>query len=379
MSEPSSSAQAGEPRGWVGPGGIRIRFDLQRINDEATKELAQGIIYRTIRQAQQVTELIRRGAKANAMPGLEVLRSTGNHPWLYPLLSLAIDNLTDDSMPSIWARDSHIDWHHPVALPRWPSREVEAQIMNALIDAGADMSEVILKETRPIRVAISGGNRAAFDLLLDRGVQLRGVMAMVLPRDNQHARPSAEYEQLLLYFYRRLVERDRSLATEADEIECNLVHEASLAPPSLSKDFIDTYLDLLRANGANLTAGNHEGSTPLHMAAHSGFHHGVDYLCCNIGTEFMDAVGSNDDIRNYGMTTDTPLERAAAELDICLKALHRGDGDEHHREVLRTETIPNLKTSIRILLKAGADISRLRTHNERDRRIRQLVLSESCG
>ncbi|CEL93419.1 unnamed protein product [Vitrella brassicaformis CCMP3155] len=166
------------PDGCLGVNDIEARFPLG--TNEATKELALGIIGRTIIDPRQVTTLIRQhqGAEPDIAPKLRQKGSNcrGDRPC--SLVHLAIDNKSDYTVETIHA-EADEGAIRPVALPKWPSDELEEGILTALIDGGADLNTDL---DRPLRGAIQRGRKTVFDLLMERDdIDLRGATAMELP------------------------------------------------------------------------------------------------------------------------------------------------------------------------------------------------------
>ncbi|CEM22086.1 unnamed protein product [Vitrella brassicaformis CCMP3155] len=227
-----------------------------------------------------------------------------------------------------------------VILPQWSSEGIIA----ALIDGGADINATGSdlydldnyrddEDASPIRVAIASGNETAFNLLVD-DIDLRGAM-------------------LLMSMYERLIDRDPTLAAERAP-GCKLVHNAARnAQDHYPQPFIDSYLDLITANGADMTAAYSIKWTPAHYAAAYGSPQVADYLCRKL------PAGQIDGQDGLG---DMPLAIAAEE--------RLGAQDEDDARV------DNLKRIIRSLLRAGADINLIATDTEERRRRRQLVLEE---
>ncbi|CEM36493.1 unnamed protein product, partial [Vitrella brassicaformis CCMP3155] len=357
------------PSGWnsLESGEIDVRFPLG--TSYASRQLSESIIRRTITDAQQVTQLIQqKGADLNVEPLLRVAGTTGRYE-AYPLVALCIDNLTDNRLPSIWAGDGGD--YSPVAMPTWETPALQLAVMRALIQRGADINGGS-HLSRPIRVALASCNRAAFDLLMGQpGIQLRGREAAMQVRTLPTDQPTEAHEAILLSFYRQLIQRDTTLATERDLGGMNLLHSAAMRPPVWSQQFIESYIDLLVANGADITAVDILGGrTPLHLAAlcSCGSHRVAASLCRRLTAADINRGTPND-------PTYTPLTVAAERLDEDIQQLQEGNTGQAVRDRL-TFRIPHVKTTIRVLLQAGADIALMPTATEEDRRRRQLVLPE---
>ncbi|CEM20236.1 unnamed protein product [Vitrella brassicaformis CCMP3155] len=366
------STDACVPRGWVGRS-ADIRFPDD--TSDATRQLSEGILSRTFTRAQEVTDLIRqRGADPNVLPRLRV-EGERTDPMEYPLLSLCIDNLTDNSVPSIFAADGNDDC--PVALPHWPSPDLQEGVMLALIEGGADINAIPTHEdgrdcpaAAPICVAIRACNEKAFRLLMaQEGRQLGGRKVMRVPWTLDTDRPTEDHEATLLSFYQQLIDRDPTLATETDRDDGGKpVHWVACAPLVWSQSFIDSYLDLLVANGADMTAADDDGDTPLHWVGGWGNHRVAASLCRRLPSADINRGRPND-------PTLTPLGIAAEWLHENIQ-LEEDDTADETDKTEATNEIPHLKTAIRVLLWAGADIARLPMATEQQHRRRQLVLAE---
>ncbi|CEM01691.1 unnamed protein product [Vitrella brassicaformis CCMP3155] len=345
---------------------------------EATRRLGGGIICRAFADEQEVKQLIQHdGADAKSLPGL---RARGcSRGMAYRLLSLAIDDLSGIAMTSRWAIDN--EWRaHPISLPQWPSRQLEAAIINALIDGGADIGLAVDAASRPMRVAICGGNDEAVSVLLARGAAVRQEVddfdsfVMSLPdaiAARIGRRVPLDYERRLLSIYRRLIQNDATLATEqgGDGLGCNLVHDAACREMGqYSQAFVDAYLDLLVANGASLTAQGRHGWTPLHLAARVPSPCVADFLCRHAPPAEI----------NKGMPLDpnkTPLVFAGSGLDWAVQASQDDTMPQLTRDTATSE-IPLYEAVIRTLLRSGADIDRMPTATDKERQCRQLVLPQ---
>ncbi|CEL94108.1 unnamed protein product [Vitrella brassicaformis CCMP3155] len=369
MAQPSSAASQAPPA--AVPPGCKGVDDVDIVPDEGvsplSRQLLEGCIRRTFTHGDRLTQLIRQGADPGAIGGLRVRGTSGRAPyrWRYSCLSLAIDSPTNTPSPSAsGTNDSHV----PVVLPPWSSRQLQRDILNALIDGGADM---------PIMAAVRAGNLTAVEGLLARQANVRGFRVMQLPR-LQLSRPfplslsreyeenlSPEYEENLLSIFRRLLQHDSTLAAEraaADGV--NLVHLAVRSRRIFSQLFIDQYLTLITSHGADTTATNNMGRTPLHWAALHGSPCVADCLCRRL---------TADDI-NGGLPHFTPLAEAADRLDHYIQLQQHGEalGEGHSRRIRKYKTV------IRVLLRGGAtpSVTRLPTVTEEQRRCRQLVLAE---
>ncbi|CEM30691.1 unnamed protein product [Vitrella brassicaformis CCMP3155] len=309
----------------------------------------------------------RHGADLNVEPGLYVAGSTSGDHFAYPLLSLCIDNLTDNSLPSIWAVKG--DDHCPLAMPMWETRGIQLAIMGSLVQGGADINAGE-RACTPIVVAIASCNRAAFDLLMGQpGIQLRGRRVLTVPTTLDTDQPTGAHEATLLSFYRQLIERDSTLATERDADGLNPMHWAAMTPPIWSQQSIENYIDLLVTNGVDIRPVDNGGLTPLHRVAHWGSHRVAASLCGRLTAADIDRGLPN-------APALTPLTAAAQSLDEATQRLQDNNTGQAEREALATIRIPHVKHTISVLLQAGADIAFIPTATERHRRRRQLMLPE---
>ncbi|CEL93976.1 unnamed protein product [Vitrella brassicaformis CCMP3155] len=343
--------------GCVGVNDIEARFPLG--TNEASKQLGLGIIGRTIMDPRQVTDLIQQeGADPDVKPRLSD-KGSKRPGFRYPLLCLAIDNLSDNAISTIQADD------RPAVLPQWSSAGLQAEILTALLDGGADINTPSWFWSGPLQLAISAGNATAFELLMERpDIGLQGHGDMELPRPLRA--PPLEYVQVLMSMYERLITRDRTLATQR-LFGYNLVHRAAMrAKWHYPQSFIDSYLDLITANGADITAADGIRLTPLHWAAQCGSPYVADYLCRKLPA---------DNIDRRTVFDDTPLAMAAEELDRRTQELQDLETPEATKERHRAES-DKYKRIIRSLLRVGGDISSIPTATEEVRRQRQLVLTE---
>ncbi|CEL93386.1 unnamed protein product [Vitrella brassicaformis CCMP3155] len=333
------------PDGHIGLDELEARFPEG--TSDATRELSRWIIGRRITDARQVTDLIEQDADPDVITGL-VGRGSSGAVYGYSLLAIAIDNKSGYTIRTVKAEDSHAVIR-PVALPQWSSDELQAAILTALLDGGADPNAAAGDLERigtPLQVAIAYGNQTAFEPLMARqDIDLRVLMSM----------------------YERLARRDPTLATERVN-GGNLVHRAAFDSKGLyPQSFIDSYLDLITANGADMTAEDDLiGEWPLDFAAVSGSPQVADFLCRKLPADQIDR-------RNYH--GDTPIVMAARQLDWYTQRLQDPGTPEQTKERHRAE-IPNYKLTIHSLLRAGADINLIPTATEDRRRGRQLVLTE---
>ncbi|CEM04344.1 unnamed protein product [Vitrella brassicaformis CCMP3155] len=331
-----------------------------------SEQLWDGVLGRTLPSGQDVTQLISGGVDLNLVPELEA-------PWedafegivrSFSILALAIDNMTDNTVPSIWVR--HHPNESPIALPHCPSLDIQDEILTALIDGGADVNGGVNEDgdplPSPLQVAIASGNDNAIDLLLKRGANRELAVPQTLPTDQ----PTEVHEDWLLSTYRRLVDIDDTLAIAQDAL-----HSAAGTIHAFSQQFVNQYVDMLVANGADIRARDEEGRTALYRAARCGSHQGVTSLCSRLTADDVDR-GTPDD------TDDTPLCVAAWRLNLEIEWAEKPDRlvSESVRD-RATRDIPHRKRSIRELLRAGADISRIPHSRRTDKpKVFQLALAE---
>ncbi|CEM26985.1 unnamed protein product [Vitrella brassicaformis CCMP3155] len=367
---PPLSPRAEEPDAEETMGAILPRYPRILPCSDASRRLSEAIIRRTIAGEQHMTQLIQRyGTDPNVEPLLRLAGTTGRYV-AYPLLSLCIDNLRDNlthnSVPSIWGAVG--EGECPVAMPTWETPSLQLAVMRSLIERGADINRGA-GVARPIRVAIASCNQTAFDLLMGRpGIQLRGLWVIHLPFTLPTDQPTEAHERTLLSFYRQLIQRDSTLATERGPNGTNLVHVAALSHSVWSQQFIENYIDLLVTNGVDIKAVDIGERTPLHYAAGCGCHCVAASLCRRLTAADINRGVPND-------PTLTLLTYAARQLDEVTQQL-RDDTTEQPVRDQATVRIPKLQKTVRVLLQAGADIALMPTAREEDRRRHQLVLAE---
>ncbi|CEM05662.1 unnamed protein product [Vitrella brassicaformis CCMP3155] len=185
------------------------------------------------------------------------------------------------------------------------------------------------------------------------------------------AAADSESESRLTSRHQRLIARHPTLATQRRFNGINLVHRAAeRAQGHFPPSFVDSYLDLVTANGADIMAESLGGRTPLYDAAYYGSPYVADYLCRKLPADQIDR-------RDCFGIGETPLAIAAWWLDhhTQLQELQHPDMSEATGEEYRAES-DKYKRIIHSLLRAGADISSMRTASEEGRRQRQLVLAE---
>ncbi|CEM23800.1 unnamed protein product [Vitrella brassicaformis CCMP3155] len=320
-----------------------------------TRQLSEGIVRRTFTDPQQVAQLIRDGADPNAEPC----------PWVrgaiaalsYRLLALAVDNLSDGTLHTIQVDDSHGRLRH-LTLPRWPSAELEAAIINALIDGGAHVNPPA-HVNRPIRVAVECANENAVRVLLARGAAVRRLQSpfliMELPTstifDGVGHQVSLGYEQRLLSIYRRLIQHDPTLATKQIGGGQTLIQKAAWSERGhYSQAFIDSYLDLLVDKGASLTAVNGSGWTALHSAIECGSPCVTDYLCRHVAAADIDRETTGGGRRGPSHQQDSPLRGDHPQLAENRSGHrphpHRHRGRHGCRQLVLTQCTTVLNTDI---------------------------------
>ncbi|CEM28810.1 unnamed protein product [Vitrella brassicaformis CCMP3155] len=363
-----SSAASQAPPPAVPPHGCKGLDDVDIVPDEGvsvvTRQLLEGCIRRTVTEAAQVTQLIRQGADPRAVGGLRVRGTTDDPYWRYRCLSFAIDSPTDSLS---FSAQSGAYGSVPVVLPQWSSRQLQHDILNALIDGGADVNAGGGGgSSTPIMVAIRAGNLTAVEVLLARQVDVRGFAVMRLPYVGGAA-PSAtrEYEDATISVFRRLLQHDSTLAAErGGPGGDSLVNLAAMAPSSFfSQSFIDQYLTLITSHRADMTAADNRAIPPLQLAALRNSPCVAHWLCRHLTADNV----------NRGMTNQpnhTPLAVAADWLNRHIQQQQQ-QGEEHSRWIRQYKTI------IGVLLRGGAapSIARLPTATDQ-RRHRHLVLAE---
>ncbi|CEM26294.1 unnamed protein product [Vitrella brassicaformis CCMP3155] len=368
MAQPSSaSSQA--PHAAAPSPGCKGLDDVDFLPDEGVTtvsgQLLEGCIRRSFTEASYVTSLIQQGADPRATGGLRVRGTAGTAGRRYSCLSFAIDSPTN--IPSLYARGDDYPKEVPVVLPQWSSRQLQRDIINALVDGGADVNaDPNLTEgstDRPIKMAIRAGNLTAVEALLSRQANVRGVRVMRPPYIPYAARPvSCQYEAALMSVFRRLIQHDSTLAAERSVGGENLVHEASrhfATHTAFSQLFMDEYLTLITSRRVNMTATDNFGRTPLHEAAGYGSPCVAHWLCRQLTADDVNRGRPN-------RANLTPLAEAARTLD---EVVQRREADR----------IDEQRTVIRVLLRGGAvpSIARMPTATEvQHRRCQRRVLAE---
>ncbi|CEM29373.1 unnamed protein product [Vitrella brassicaformis CCMP3155] len=361
MAQPSSASSQAPP---AVPPGCKGLDDVDIVPDEGvsrvSRQLLEGCIRRTFTEGgSQVTRLIRQGADPRAIGGLRARGISGGvRFWRYSCLSFAIDSPTD--RPFLYTRGPGLT-EAPVVLPQWPSRRLQRDILNAPIDGGADVNAAGGEE-RPIKLAIAAGNLTAMEALLARQVDVRGFTVMQLPYIRGDGPPATrDYEAALMSVFRRLIQHDNTLA--AERYGHTLVHLAARAS-TFSQSFIDEYLTLITSHGADMTATDPGGFTPLHSVAF-GSHCVAEWLCRQLTAEDVNRGMPN-------LPNMTPLAMAAEALGQEQQGEGQGKEERHQRRIREH------KATIGVLLRSGAapSIARMPTATEEQRRRRQLVLAE---
>ncbi|CEM30739.1 unnamed protein product [Vitrella brassicaformis CCMP3155] len=365
MAQSSSAASQAPPHATL-PHGCKGLDDVDIVPDEGvsalSRQLLEGCIRHTFTEVSQVTQLIGQGADPRALGGLRVSRVP---PYArYSCLSFAIDSPANGLFLYAYGP---FPAQVPLFLPQWSSRELQRDIINALIDGGADINDGDGSE-RPIKIAIRAGNLTAVEALLERQANVRGFTVMQLPYVSEAAAAlTCQYEDALMSVYRRLIQHDSTLAAERTFGSC-LVHSAAVKSARFSQQFIDQYLTLITSHGADMTATDTDGSTPLHWAAKAGSPCVADWLCRQLTVNDV-----NRGMPNYWGPQPhrtAPLAVAAEALYDIIQVQRQGEWDARR--------IREHRTTIRVLLRGGAApcIARMPTATDMQRRRRQLVLAE---
>ncbi|CEM11819.1 unnamed protein product [Vitrella brassicaformis CCMP3155] len=270
----------------------------------ASIRLSERILRRTVIDEQHLTDVIH---QPGADPNVELwLHHDGDHSSYraYPLLALCIDNLSDNRVPAIWAADGDVD--DDVDAPGCP--------IVSSCPCGSPLAS-----SSPSCGASSREGRTSM-------------------------RPTKADEATLLSFYEQLIQRDSTLATETDaDNGSNPVHWAAARPPVWSQQFIESYIELLVTKGADITAVDNDGWTPLHAAAAWGSHQAAASLCRRLTAADINRGRPSD-------TPVTPLAVAAIRLDEVTQQLLQDDTTEQAEKDRLTILIPNLQKTVRVLL-----------------------------
>ncbi|CEL99941.1 unnamed protein product [Vitrella brassicaformis CCMP3155] len=323
--------------------------DGRECDGPANRQLASMILCRTPDADSQVSALCshERGADPSAAISIAL-----NERLAAPisLLSMAIDDETDSSSPMwLFTADKGLHDDRRLDLPLWPSREVQRAVLEALIEAGADVNG---GDPRPLAVARWCANLTAVEVLLKRGAAVRGLQLGHLPNPCLlPPSPGPQYYSALLDVYRRLFDHDRTLATEQleDSGATPMYIAGSAGSPSLPTDVMCSYLDLLAEHGASLTARNGKGFTPLDRAVLMGAPCVVEWMCERLGAEEINRKNGKGFL---------PLELAGYDLS---------------KEKRPADYIDKRKQVVCVLLQHGASPDSMRTDNPMQRRAYSLV------
>jgi len=127
---------------------------------------------------------------------------------------------------------------------------------------------------------------------------------------------------------RRLLQHDPSLATERSTVmEVTPLHDSGCLG-GLSEAFVNEYMDMLVTHGADITAENNRGRTPLGCAADEGAYWPLLYLC-----QRLSAADINRQLRPVRWSVQrTALSFAAQGLQW---GIERGDPPEKLNDVQR--------------------------------------------
>ncbi|CEL97981.1 unnamed protein product [Vitrella brassicaformis CCMP3155] len=306
-----------------------LRRQLYSPNCSSATRTLSYTIERRIATPSWVTAFLREGADPNAE--IRFQPPVREHePLSYDLLSIAIDDQT--GCAAVDFESMSADGQPPrsrLSLPTWESRQRQREILEALIAGGADLDCSWFRceggfpyeagmNTRPIREAVANANLTALEVLLRHGVRVRGLCIIFPPRLWNGATPTPQYERALLEVYRRLLQRDSTLASERvpesrppseqdssyeldplsfyeggpSEVGNSAVHHL-VETAQFSRRSVFEYIEILTAIDASiLTQPNQDGLQPLLLATAVG-HDNPRIAVCSTGEEAASMVDEN--------------------------------------------------------------------------------------
>ncbi|CEL99679.1 unnamed protein product [Vitrella brassicaformis CCMP3155] len=231
----------------------------------ATKRLFRKVILRSLTAAEDVAKLLAEGATAwNSYiyfiyPGpvrVSVLQLV--------IVQLAIDDPTDCRDDP---RQFPLEEAKCLQLPNWPSPQVQTAVLDGMLTSEKHLIHRGAL-TRLLRFPVDLANPAAMRCLLKHyDGTLTGQQLVYLPRNPLPLRMTDDYGRALLDVYRCLLDREPSLACEETGTRCNAFHMAAVRGDIVSKDFLHTYLDMLKDHGGNIRGLDLDQATPVHAAA----------------------------------------------------------------------------------------------------------------
>ncbi|CEL99703.1 unnamed protein product [Vitrella brassicaformis CCMP3155] len=324
---------------------IKMQIHFRPGSNEEVKKLTRRLVGRIMNRSI-TPDGVRRLVRRVADPTVTIELSSVSGVALVCLLALAIDDFSSptalESALQLWP-----SFMPPgrLVLPLWPSRQIQAGIINALVDEGADVDGLVGGSKRPVEVAVRAGNAMGVRTLVGtHGAEVYGMGLLHVPYEIRVA--TEQYEDALIDIFGYLLEQDPDLATETDVTGNDVVHSAAGAGHVYSRGFIEAYLDLVTANGATLTHVGHAGRTALHTACVFSAHHVVEYLCDNLTPADINATDNG-----IVLPPQTPLVCAAGSVARLA---------DPHRPILvyenRDKAIEGMKGAVRTLLRSGAAI-----------------------
>ncbi|CEL93894.1 unnamed protein product [Vitrella brassicaformis CCMP3155] len=334
----------------------------------ASEQLCSGIQQRTV----TVADLGRLfdgpdGADANLHVSVPSRDKDGERTTTtVSILGLAIDDVTGCSSLMVWGEVPEID------LPTWPSREMQAAVLEALIQKGALIEGLGVRGPRgsknpvtgvwpddtvlsPIKLAIRRANMEAFEVFVKHGASLQGQQLIFVPFRPCPTPTSRQYEENLMATIGRLLAIDSTLAAESiaydgtneDIAGTTAVHHiAQDCWPEYSTSFIIAYLDLLVAHGASLNEENFTHGTPMTDAITMAGHCSLvvaEYLCRHLTLAQLDRKPHSHLATISGLLADD-LQHGCIQKDV-----------RDEETIIKTQ-----KLIIRALLRAGACIDTMR-------------------
>ncbi|CEM27223.1 unnamed protein product [Vitrella brassicaformis CCMP3155] len=286
-----------------------VRVEGKDGDTPISRQLADRILTRslTCAAADEVGALVDGGADADAAAVVRGVNHRASFACTIPLLAWAVDNPTNSDFSPEGVQVVHS------CLSNWPSREIQAAVLEALIAGGAAVTS---QGKEALGAALYFANVTALEVLLRHGVGVRlgdtGFNGPLLcPRPTTlPARPSPQYQNHMLAIFDTLLQHEPALATEeAPGSKKTPIQWAPWPFGEMSREFCRRYLDLLSAHGASLIDPNKSGNTPLTYAVWHGAVHMVEWLCERLPVAHITSAPVVDTLSPLDLAAIPPLSR----------------------------------------------------------------------